>query len=191
MKKIAVHLANGFEEVEALAPVDIWRRAGYEVTTVSITGSKKVSGSHAIVVEADQLFETTHYNEFDLLFLPGGMPGASNLDAHSGLANELVKFNKAGKILAAICAAPLVLGHKKLLEGKKACCFPGFEKELHGANIVDDYLVSDGNIITGKGMGVAIPFALQIVARFDGFEKARILAQKMQLPLSTLDLVKA
>ena len=128
MKTILVHLAIGFEEMEAIVPVDVWRRAGFVVYTVSITGDKIVTGSHNISVVADLLFEEVKYDDADMIFLPGGMPGASNLDAHKGLQKKILEFGQKEKYMAAICAAPLVLGHNNLLKGKKATCFPGYEK---------------------------------------------------------------
>ena len=182
MKKILVHLATGFEEIEALAPVDIWRRAGFQVETISVTGNKTIVGSHNIPVVADLLFEEADYSTADMIFLPGGMPGASNLDAHNGLKEKLLLFNEQGKYLVAICAAPLVLGHNNLLKGKKATCFPGYEKELFGAETTGSSVVTDGKIITGKGAGVAIELALEVVAIFKGKEEAKTLARKMQIP---------
>lgn len=181
MKTILVHLANGFEEMEALVPVDIWRRAGFNVHTVSITGNKIVTGAHNISVVSDLLFEDTDYNDADLIFLPGGMPGASNLDAHKGLQKKILEFDHQGKYLAAICAAPLVLGHNNLLKGKKATCFPGYEKELFGATITGSNVEFDGKIITAKGAGVAFEFAMRIVELFKGRDFGLQLAAKMQV----------
>lgn len=181
MTKILVHLANGFEEMEALIPVDVWRRAGFTVETVSISDKLEVAGAHNIKVMADQLFTDTNFKNADMIFLPGGMPGASNLDMHEGLRKELLTFNAEGKVLGAICAAPLILGHNQLLKGKNATCFPGFEKELYGASHSNDSVVTDGQIVTGKGAGVALEFALEIVARFKGKDAANELARKMQV----------
>ena len=181
MTKIIVHLANGFEEMEALIPVDVWRRAGFQVETVSLTNELKVTGSHQIQVMADCLFEEAVYNDADMIYLPGGMPGASNLDAHKGLRKEILSFAKNGKVLGAICAAPLVLGHNHLLEGKKATCFPGYEKDLYGADYTAVSVQTAENIVTGKGAGVAFEFALQIVSRFTDAASAKALSQKMQV----------
>ena len=181
MTKIIVHLANGFEEMEAIIPVDVWRRAGFEVITVSISEDLKVTGSHQIPVIADTLFDEAIYPDTDMLFLPGGIPGATNLDAHEGLRSQLLSFADQGKVLGAICAAPLVLGHNNLLKGKKATCFPGFEKELYEADYTAVSVQTDGNIVTGKGAGVAFEFALQIVARFTSAVFAKELSQKMQV----------
>jgi protein deglycase len=181
MKTILVHLATGFEEMEAIIPVDVWRRAGFHVNTISITGNKVVTGAHNISVVADQLFEDANYNDADMIFLPGGMPGASNLDAHKGLQKKILEFDCKGKILAAICAAPLILGHNDLLRNKLATCFPGFEKELYGATITRSNVEFDGNIITAKGPGVAFEFAMRVVEKYKGRDFGLQLAAKMQV----------
>lgn len=181
MTKIIVHLANGFEEMEALIPINVWRRAGFDVQTVSITAELNVTGSHQITVIADYLFEEINYNDADMLFLPGGMPGTTNLDNHIGLRKQIIIFSEQGKTLGAICAAPSVLGHNMILKGKKATCYPGFEKELYEASYTGRSVQTDGNIITGKGAGVALEFALQIVTHFKGKEFANQLAAKMQV----------
>jgi len=181
MFKILVHLADGFEEMEAVIPIDVWRRAGYSVRSVSITGQLKVTGSHHISLLADQLFEDTRYDEADMIFLPGGIPGANELDRHTGLSFQIEQFNAQGKYLAAICAAPLVLGHKGLLKGRKATCFPGFEKELIGAEISSLPVVTDGKIITGKGAGAAMALALEVIAELSGQQAANELSAKMQV----------
>jgi protein deglycase len=181
MITILVQLADGFEEMEALIPVDVWRRAGFTVKMVAISNQLTITGSHQIRVMADQLFEETNYQQADMIFLPGGMPGASNLDAHDGLRNQLINFHQQGKTLGAICAAPLVLGHNQILQHKKATCFPGFEKELYGAEITGAPVEVDGKVITGKGAGVALEFALEVVKQFKGEQFAIDLARKMQV----------
>lgn len=182
MITIYIHLADGFEEMEAVIPLDVWRRAGYQVKTVSITGQLAVTGSHHITLLADQLFEDTDYQLADMLFLPGGIPGATTLDEHQGLAKQIRFFAAEGKYLAAICAAPLVFGHKDLLHGKKATCFPGFEKELKGAVVTSMPVEIDGNLITGKGAGAAMALALEVVAEISGQDAANELSAKMQVP---------
>jgi protein deglycase len=182
MHTILVHLANGFEEMEAIIPIDVWRRAGYTVKTVSIGSELAITGSHNITVLADQLYENTDYDSADLIFLPGGMPGSKNLDAHTGLALKIKEFHTTGKYVAAICAAPLVLGHNGILQNKRATCFPGFEKELHGATLSTESFVLDGNVLTGKGAGAAMVFALALVEAWSGKEAAIQLATKMQVP---------
>ncbi|MCF8359134.1 MAG: DJ-1/PfpI family protein [Prolixibacteraceae bacterium] len=181
MKKILVHLANGFEEMEAIIPIDVWRRAGYAVHTVSLEEGLAVNGAHNISIIADWLFCEAVYDDADMIFLPGGMPGAANLNAHKGLKEKINQFYMQGKYLSAICAAPLVLGHSGLLEGKKATCYPGFEKELFGAKVTGNPVEQDGKIVTGKGPGAAFELALKVVTVFSGEEKASELAAKMQL----------
>ncbi len=165
-------LANGFEEIEALTPVDVLRRAGLDVKTCSI-GEKAVMGAHGIAIFADLSPSEINPADVDMLILPGGMPGATNLDA-SPLTDALIEsvLSKGGR-LAAICAAPLVLGRRGLLKGKNATCYPGFESELSGANVTGEGVVTDGNITTAKGMGVALDFALELVCLTVGEDKAR------------------
>ena len=179
MKKIAVHLAEGFEEIEAISIIDVLRRANLTVEIVSITGKREVSGSHKICVTADVLFEDLDYSLIDMIVLPGGMPGSANLKAHSGLREQILNFNDANKPLGAICAAPMVLGNLGLLKGKEATCYPGVEDELHGAIITGEDVEIAGNIITGKGAGVAIKFALKIVEMLIDKSFADQLAKKM------------
>ena len=179
MKKIAVHLATGFEEIEAITIIDVLRRAGMEVVMVSMNEEKTVSGSHQIPVVADKLFSETDYKQVDMIVLPGGMPGAKNLDQHEGLRAQILEFNEQGKPLGAICAAPLVLGHLNLLKGKQAVCYPGFEKELIGATVKNQPTLVDKNIVTGRGVGAALNFALQIVEMLAGKQKADQLAGAM------------
>ncbi len=181
MKKVAVHLAEGFEEIEAISIIDVLRRAEFEVTVVSVTGKYEVAGSHDIKIIADKLFESVNYDLVDIIVLPGGMPGSKNLNEHSGLREQILNFNESGKLLGAICAAPLVLGNLGVLNSKKATCYPGFEEELHGAIITAEDVTETENVITGKGAGVAIKFALAIVQKYRGKEFADELAQKMIL----------
>ena len=170
MKNVYLFLADGFEEIEALATVDVLRRAGVKVTTVSINLTEMVNGAHGIPVVADALFADCSYNEADMLVLPGGMPGAANLDAHEGLRAAISAHAEAGKWLAAICAAPMVYGHMGLLNGKKATCYPGFEGELAGATYTAASVEKDGNIITGKGPAVVLPFAYALAEVLVGEE---------------------
>lgn len=163
-----VFLADGFEEIEAIAPIDIMRRAGIDVTTISVTTTKEVKGAHGIILHADCLFAKIDFSNADLLFLPGGMPGTKNLEAHDGLKQLLLKHANEGKKLAAICAAPSILGKLGLLKGKEAVCFPGFEETLNGAILSDKKVVQSGNIITGKAAGAAVEFALKLVENLKG-----------------------
>jgi 4-methyl-5(b-hydroxyethyl)-thiazole monophosphate biosynthesis len=179
MKNIAVHLAEGFEEIEAISIIDVLRRADFSVQTVSIGESLEVRGAHDIVVVADILFKDVDYASIDMLVLPGGMPGSTNLRSHSGLREQILNFNDTQKALGAICAAPMVFGALGILKNKNATCYPGFEEELHGAIITGEDVEVAEHIITGKGAGVALKFALKIVAEFKGEEYANDLASKM------------
>ncbi len=168
---ILVLLADGFEEIEALTPVDMLRRGGLDVKTVGMNG-KIVCGSHKIPVICDLTPEEVKKEEVSLVIFPGGMPGSLNLDAHP-FTNEIIDAVQAsGGRLAAICAAPLVLGRRGLLQGKKATCYPGFENELKGALACTDKVVTDGNITTSRGMGTALEFAKELIALLLGKDKA-------------------
>lgn len=168
--KIFVFLADGFEEIEAIVPIDIFRRAGFDVTTVSISNSLEVTGAHNIKVFADALFSKTDFSENDLLYMPGGMPGTRNLDAHAGLKALLLIQAGEKKPIAAICAAPLILGKLDLLEGLEAICYPGYEENLLGATLSKEKIVKSGLVSTAKGAGVAMEFALKIVEDLKGKE---------------------
>lgn len=181
MKEVFIFLANGFEEIEAIATIDVIRRAEIKITTVSISDDYPVTGAHDIIVKADKLFKDTDFSSGDMLILPGGMPGASNLNAHAGLKDLLKKYIAGGKKVAAICAAPLVLGGLGLLEGKNATAYPGFEATLTGAHFVKTNVVIDGNIITSRGPGFAMDFGLAIVTQLAGDEKANEVASGMLL----------
>lgn len=181
MKRILLFLAPGFEEIEAIATVDILRRAGLDVHSVSISGDLKVTGAHGISVEADCLYPEIDFAEAEMLVLPGGMPGTKNLNGHEGLKAALLQHAKSGKALAAICAAPMILGQLGLLEGKEATCYPGNEVHLKGAILSEYMVVQDGNIITASGPGVAAEFALQIVEHFLGEEKMEEISKALLL----------
>ena len=160
---IYVFLATGFEDVEALAPVDIMRRASLEVRTVSITGQQTVVSAHGVGIVADMLLGDVDFRQAQMLVLPGGLPGATNLDACRPLTEAIVSHHKAGGAIAAICAAPLVFGHLGLLQGRRATCYPGVEPELKGAVCTSAIVERDGNIITGKGPAAAFEFGYTIV----------------------------
>ena len=180
MAKIYEFLANGFEEVEALAPVDIFRRAGVEIQTVSVTGSEWVESSHGVTIKADVKFEDMYnFDDADMLMLPGGMPGATNLNEHAGVRETLLAHNAKGKHIGAICAAPMVLGSLGLLKGRKATCYPGFEKYLEGAEYTAELFTIDGNIITGEGPAATFPYAYEILKMFVGEAKTKELQQQM------------
>ena len=160
---VYIHLATGFEEVEALTVIDLLRRAGIEVKSVSITGDKRVMGTHGIPVEADLVYEEADYDVCEMIVLPGGLPGADYLGEHEGLCSQIRSFADNGKYLAAICAAPQVLGAQGVLEGKKATIYPSMEDCLVGAEPQDEIVVVDGKIITSMGPATAMPFALKLI----------------------------
>ena len=168
---IAVLLAIGFEEIEALTPVDMLRRAGLEVKTVGI-GGKRIVGSHGIALEADMLPEEVDLGAVDMAIFPGGMPGSLNLDRAEFTDEIIAAVTKNGGRLAAICAAPLVLGRRGLLEGKRATCYPGFEGELRGAICTTEGVVTDESITTARGMGVALEFSKELISLVITKEKA-------------------
>ncbi len=173
-------LADGFEEIEALAPVDFLRRAGVEVVTVGVTG-EFVSGAHNITVKSDILInEIVLDNNLEGIVLPGGMPGAENLNNCEAIQKAIDYCSEKGKIISAICAAPFILGRKGLLKGKNATCFPGFESELIGANVLSNGIVTDGNIITAKGAGVAWEFGAAIAEKVVGKEKSESILKAIQ-----------
>ena len=169
---IYMFLADGFEEVEALCPLDILRRAGLEVTTVGVGGKDMIIGSHGIAIQTDIPDVMYRDSAPDMVIFPGGMPGATNLDESDFTDKIISAVTVNGGRLAAICAAPLILGRRGLLEGKEATCYPGFEQELRGAKISNKSVVTDGNITTARGMGVALEFAEELVALCLGKEKA-------------------
>jgi len=164
---IYVFLADGFEEVEAFTPVDLLRRAGKKVITVG-TGKNTVTGSHGITVLTDTTEDKiTLDNNLEMIVLPGGMPGTLNLEANETVQKTIDFCMENDKIIGAICAAPSILGHKGLLEGKNAVCYTGFEKELKGASIVNAMAVADGNIVTSRGAGTAVNFGLKLIEVLD------------------------
>ena len=181
MAKAAVFLADGFEEVEAIAPIDLLRRGGVEVTTVSIMGRTTVHGSHNIDVTADTVLEAFDFAGMDMLVLPGGGLGTKNLKACAPLLEKVKEFDAAGKYIAAICAAPRIAGRLGFLKGKKATCYPGNEVHLEGADYRSDCkAVTDGKMITARGMGASIEFGAQIIAALEGEEKAQAILDQIQ-----------
>jgi protein deglycase len=172
MKKVIVHLANGFEEVEAITPVDVLRRAGCEVILVSVTGTREATSARGLTVLTDMLFEDMDYSRADVILFPGGQPGSDNLTRHEGLRKLIAEFNRQGKMIAAICAAPMVLANAGILEGKKVTCFPGTESRLKGAICTGNAVEIDGNIITGKAAGAAMKFSLKLTEQLVGKSKA-------------------
>ena len=163
MSRACIFLADGFEEIEALTPADLLRRAGIRVDLVAVGDSLDITGRSGITVRADMAFEDAEFEGADMLVLPGGMPGTTNLENSKELKELIGKFDSEGKRIAAICAAPSVFGHMGLLEGRKAVCYKGMEGELYGAVIADAEAVTDGNITTSRGAGTAVEFALELI----------------------------
>lgn len=178
---VYVMLADGFEEIEALAVVDILRRAGIDVLTASITDGYIVTGTHNIKVTADTKITDTALEDAEMVVLPGGMPGTNNLFKSKPLEKALDNRVKKGKWIAAICAAPMILGKRGYLDGREATCYPGFEKDLKGAVIKDQKVVISGNFITSKGPGAALQFALAIVSILKDQQTALKLQFQMQM----------
>lgn len=172
-------LTEGFEEVEAITVVDLLRRAGIPIIMVSVQDGLLVKGSHGISVMADELYTMDAYDDGDMLVLPGG-PGYNGLMGHEGIRELLFEYRNKGKKLAAICAAPSILGMNGLLKGKNAACFPGFEDKLLGAKVSKEKAVIDDNIITSRGLGTAIDFALAIISELKDKEKAEELSKNIQ-----------
>ncbi len=172
---VYIYLADGFEETEALVPLDLLRRAGISVSTVSVTGDAFVTGAHKITVRADITVKDAAYtpDKAELIMLPGGMPGTLNLDASAEVHSALDRAYENGIFIAAICAAPSIIGKKGFLKDRKAVAYPGFEKYLIGRRETDAKCVRDGRIITAVGAGAAIDFALAVIAALCGEERAR------------------
>lgn len=178
--KVYLQLADGFEEIEAISVVDILRRGNIPVEMVSIMGKKEVVGAHNIVVVADVLFEQVDYSEVAMIILPGGGLGTKNMAEHIGLGEQIIKQSTTGKWIAAICAAPTILGKLGLLTGKVATCYPGCESQLIGAAVTNPAsVIVDGNIITSRGPGTSFDFALKIVEVLQGREVADGLKREM------------
>lgn len=179
MNDIYVFFGEGYEEIEALTVVDILRRGGIGVKMASITGEKEVTGSHRITVKMDCVIGDIDFDKVEMIVLPGGMPGTKNLEACKPLMKQVDAFAKAGRPVSAICAAPTILGHRHILEGRPACCYPGMEAELLGAEVRMEACVVSDHITTGRGMGAAIPFALAVLERYQGKGAAEKMAEKI------------
>lgn len=177
MSKAVVFFADGTEECEALLVVDLLRRAKVEVTVASASGSRALTSSHGIRLTADALAEEVDYTDVDLVVLPGGIPGTPNLAANAAVVEAVQSFAQAGKRVAAICAAPSILGSLGLLDGKKATAHAAFQDKLGGAQVLDAEVVVDGNITTSYGLGGAIPFALELVRQLAGPAEAQRIQQ--------------
>ncbi len=188
MKRVYLFLADGFEEIEALTVVDLLRRTKeIEVITVSIMNRLMVNGSHGIKVEADCCYEELtkqdvigQFMDGDMLVLPGGGQGTEHLYEYKPLTELIRIFGKDGKYLAAICAAPSIFGRLGMLPGKHATCYPGFEDKMTGAIIEDAAVVHDGHLITARGMGVSVDFALKLIELLDSKKTADSVASKIQ-----------
>ena len=174
---VYIHLAEGFEEVEALTTVDVLRRAGIDAKTVSVTGSRTVNGTHGISVGADLLFEEADYGACEMIVLPGGLPGATNLGEHQGLTDQIKAFAASGKKVAAICAAPMVLAQCGILDGREATIYPGMEEHLAGAVPTGANVTVCGDIITGRGPALAMEFALALTEELAGAEVRKQVAE--------------
>ena len=172
MAKLGIFLANGCEECEALTVVDLVRRAGLTIDMISIYEEEEVTSSHKVIFRTDTTIASADLDSYDGIILPGGMPGTLNLGANPDVVRTIKRFASEKKLVAAVCAAPTVLGENGLLEGRKATCYPGMEDKLTGARFVTDPVAVDGSIITSRGLGTTIPFAAAIIAHFLGQEKA-------------------
>lgn len=179
MKEVYIFLTTGFEEIEALGTIDILRRGGVEIKSVSLEDTKQVTASHNISVIADMLFSEVDFSKAELLVLPGG---TVRINEHEGLRKAVKTFVTEGKNVAAICAAPIVLGTMGLLKGRKATAYPGFEQYLDGADVDKAAsVVVDGNIITGRGPALTMDFALKLVEILKGKEKSEEVAKQLLL----------
>ena len=178
-KTVLIVLADGFEEIEAITPIDVLRRAGLEVVVAGV-GKREITGAHDITVETDLMLEQ-YQGTPDAVVLPGGMPGAENLSLSEALKDILQKTKKSGKLIGAICASPaVVLAPSGFLDGKKATCYPGFENDLGPkVKFLPDRVVVDGHVTTSRGPGTAMEFSLELVRQLVSAEKAEQLAQKM------------
>lgn len=176
---IYVFLADGFEELEAIAPIDLLRRAQLPVCVVGVTG-QTVRGSHGMIFGTDSQGQGLTFEDVEAVVLPGGLPGATNLDESPLVARCLAAAKEKGAFVSAICAAPLVLGHKGFLQGKRATCFPGFEGELLGAQYTGAPVERDGQVLTARGAGVAVDFALALVEALKDSKTAKTLRESIQ-----------
>ena len=179
MSKIGIFFAEGFEEIAALTVVDVCRRCEIEVEMVSAYGERQVLGSHGILVTMDKTMGEADFSSYDMLVLPGGGKGTQGLEACAPLMEQIDAFYNAGKYVAAICAAPSIFGHRRFLKGRKACSYPAFESHLEGAQVTAGPVEIDGNVITSRGMGTSIDFALAISGIFCGKTAADEMAAKI------------
>lgn len=183
MKKVVVLLAQGFEEIEALTCVDVLRRGEVDCILCSINGKEDVKGAHGVVVKAETLLENINGDEYEAVILPGGMPGATNLRDNEKVTEMVKKFDKENKIVAAICAAPIVLKKAGIIYNRKVTSYPGFEEELQAYNYSEEIVVQEGNLITSRGPATAIYFALKILENLKGGEVVENLKKDILLNL--------
>ena len=176
---VYLFLGTGFEEVEAVATIDVLRRAEVELTTVSVMKERTVEGAHGVRIEADKMFDEIDCSNAEMLILPGGMPGTLNLGAHEGLSTAIREQNKKGRWIAAICAAPSILGKMHLLRNLQAVCYPGFEDQLEEAFVSKERVMVSGNVVTSRGPGCTIEFALQLATILKGEDVAKAVAEGM------------
>ena len=172
MKKVLVFIADGTEEIEVMTPVDFFRRAGLEVDLVAVKDTRKVRLAHKVYAGADKIIDEVKDVDYDAFYIPGGLPGATNIRDNEKVIELIKEAETQGKILAAICAGPIVLEAGGLLEGKNFTCYPGFEKEIKSGSFVDDLLVKDGNIFTGKGPAAAAQLSFALIEELLGKDKA-------------------
>ena len=178
MGKILIPLAEGFEEIEAVTNIDVFRRAGLDVITAGL-GKKEVEGDHGLKMKTDLLLKEVDVNELDAIVLPGGMPGAENLRNSDKLLWLISELDQKGGLVAAICAAPMVLDKAGVIENKNATSYPGFKRKMPSCNYLEERVVRDHNVITGRGPGVAMEFALEVVRYLLGHEKVDELKEEM------------
>ena len=183
MSRVLMPLATGFEEIEAVTVIDLLRRAGIEVRTAAL-GLQRVTGSHDITVEADMLLDEARTGDYDMIVLPGGMPGAEHLKQDARVIELLRQFAAEGRYTAAICAAPGVLAHAGLLEGRAATSFPGFldASSAPGIRLVSEAVVTDGKVVTSRGPGTAMDFGLALIELLEGPEVRRAVEGRLQRP---------
>lgn len=180
-KKVYIFLADGFEDIEGLTVVDLMRRAGIDIETVSIRESREITTSHGIEMKTDRVFKETDFSDADMLVLPGGMPGTKYLAGYKPLTDLLTDFNSKGKKIAAICAAPSVFSGLGFLKNRKATSYPSFMEIIagDGAKTSEDNVVVDGNITTSRGLGTAVDFALSLISQLENDEKAKEIAESV------------
>lgn len=180
MSKVYTFIADGTEEVEALTVVDLLRRGKVDVEIISINEEPLIESSHKVKIIADDVFVNKNFDDGDALFIPGGLPGTLNLEANEGLKQLIKKYYDEGKFVTAICAAPSILGHMNILNGRKATCFPGYEEDLYGATVTGGSVEQDGNVITAKGLGAAIDLGLHMLKVLVNEETSNTIGKKIQ-----------